>query len=270
MKIYQKLFRFYIDSSIHVALSVMAFVAITQKKFGLILPNEYWAFVFLGTITGYNFVKYSKLAGLRHRSLARNLKIIQIFSAICFLLLLIVIFKMKLQTLLFSLGFALLTLLYAIPFYHHKNLRMLSGIKIFVVAVVWAGVTVIVPVIAADVLIGYDVWITFFQRGLIVLALIIPFDIRDMQYDSMYLNTIPQRIGIRNSKIVGMMGLGLCIVLELLKNTTTSSYIISFSLFSVLLIISIILSVKNQSKYFASFWVESVPIVWWILFATLN
>ena len=269
MKIHQKLFSFYIDSSIHVAIAVLAFVAITQKKFGLILPIEYWAFVFFGTITGYNFVKYAKLAGLHHKSLAPSLRAIQIFSAICFIFLILVIVRMKLQTLLYSIAFVLLTLLYAIPFYHHKNLRMLSGIKIFVVALVWAGVTVIVPVVASENTIGFDVWITFFQRWLIVLSLIMPFEIRDMQFDECYLNTLPQRIGMRNSKIVGMISLGLAILLELLKSVTALNYNLSFISFSILLVISLIFSTKNQSKYFASFWIEGLPIFWWILYAVL-
>lgn len=266
MRIFQKLFAFYVHSSIHVAFAVVAFIAITHKKFELNLPSEYWAFIFLGTITAYNFVKYSEIAGLHHRGLAGSLKAILIFSGTCFLLLTVLLFTMKIQTLLWSIGFALITLLYAIPFYHKKNLRMLSGVKIFVVALVWSGVTVIVPVVASDVKVDWNVWLTFFQRGLLVLALIMPFEIRDMQFDAKYLNTIPQRIGLRRTKIVGIVAVVVSVVFEILKTNTVAGYNLSLGVFATVLIIFLLISGKNQAKYFASFWVESLPILWWLIF----
>lgn len=266
MKIFQKLFAFYIDGSIHLALAVLAFLAITQKKFGLVLPLEYWTFVFFGTITAYNFVKYPQIVSLHYRSLEKSLKVIQIFSAICFIVLVLFLFKMKIQTLLYSLGFAILTLFYAIPFYHHKNLRMLSGVKIFIVALVWAGVTVIIPMIASQNPLTWDVWITFFQRGFLVLALIMPFEIRDMHYDADYLNTIPQRIGVKNTKVVGILAIAVSVGFEFLKVKTYSGYNLSFAIFIIALTILMLFSEKRQSRYYASFWVESLPILWWAVY----
>lgn len=266
MRVFHKIFAFYVDSSIHVALAVVSFVAITQKKFDLDLPLVYWAFIFLGSITAYSFVKYSEIAVFNHRGLAGSVKAILLFSGICFLLLVMLLFVMKIQTVLWSIGFALLTLLYALPFYHKKNLRMLSGVKVFVVALVWSGVTVIVPVVASDVKMNWDIWFTFFQRGFLVLALIMPFEIRDRQFDAKYLNTIPQRIGTRKTRMVGIFAVMLSIFLEILKTNTVAGYDFSFGVFAILLIISLLISRENQPKYFASFWVESLPILWFTIF----
>ena len=68
------------------ALSVFAFVKITELYFGLPYNENLDYFLFYGTITGYNFVKYAGVAKLHHRSLTTHLKIIQIFSLICFCL----------------------------------------------------------------------------------------------------------------------------------------------------------------------------------------
>ena len=39
-----------------------------------------------------------------------------------------------------------------------------------------------------------------FQRFLFVVVAILPFEIRDIQYDSLKLSTIPQQIGVANEQ----------------------------------------------------------------------
>ena len=74
---------FYLNASIHVAFSVFAFLRITEIYFELPYNVNLNWFIFFGTITGYNFVKYAGVAKLHHTSLTRNLRIIQIFSFVC-------------------------------------------------------------------------------------------------------------------------------------------------------------------------------------------
>ena len=45
----------------------------------------------------------------------------------------------------------------------------------------------------------------------------LPFEIRDMQYDSLKLSTIPQRIGVMKTKIIGVFML-LFFLLEFFKD----------------------------------------------------
>ena len=73
MKFLQKIFDFYINASIHVALAAVAFVKITEIYFDL--PSNFYfdLFVLFGTITGYNFVKFAGVAKLHHRSLTDSL-----------------------------------------------------------------------------------------------------------------------------------------------------------------------------------------------------
>lgn len=266
MKVFNSVFAFYINSSIHVALAVVALLAITVFEYGLTIPWELWGFVFLGSLTGYNFVKYAKVAGLHHRKLTNSLKTIQVFSAICFLLLGYIAFRLPIDVLLLSVGFGLATFLYAVPFVRSKNLRNLSGIKIFVVAFVWAGVSVVLPFAASDVTITADVLLTFFQRILIVVALILPFEIRDVPYDALNLKTLPQQIGVRNTKLWGLGMLLMCLGCEFFKKDFEVAYIISLLIFCVVLGWFLLISKPEQSRYFSSFWVESLPILWVFLF----
>jgi hypothetical protein len=266
MKFYNHILAFYVNSSIHVALAVVSLTAITVLEYGLNVPSALWGFVFLGALTGYNFVKYAKVAGLHHRSLAHSLQAIQIFSFICFGLLVFLVFWLSIKTLLVTAAFGLLTFFYAVPFIKHKNLRKLSGIKIFVVSLVWAGVTVIVPTVASETTVSFDIWLTFFQRALIVVALILPFEIRDVPYDSSALKTLPQQIGVRRTKLLGEGILLICLVLEFFKMETSVAYIVSILVFCVVLGWMLIISKTHQTHYFASFWVEGLPILWLLLY----
>ncbi len=266
MKILGPIFAFYVNSSVHVALAVLALLAITIKEFDLSVPRPLWGFVFLGALTGYNFVKYAKVAGLHHRSLTQSLRTIQVFSGICFALLVLLAFKLSIQTLLTTAAFGLATFFYAVPFVRHKNLRNFAGVKIFVVAVVWAGVTVIVPVVAADVAISTDILLTFFQRILIVVALILPFEIRDVPYDSLNLKTLPQQVGVRTTKLIGEGVLLLCLACELFKDGAELAYLLGLLVFCILLGWILLVSKTEQSRYFASFWVEGLPIFWFLLY----
>src|SRR5690606_15236470 len=83
MRVLKNIFDFYINSSIHVAIGVVSLAVVTCLHFGFPLEVELLSFIFFGTISGYNFVKYARIARLHHRSLARNLRWIQIFSFFC-------------------------------------------------------------------------------------------------------------------------------------------------------------------------------------------
>lgn len=263
MKPIKTLFNFYINSSIHVALAVYAFSRITELYFDLPYNEELDYFIFYGTITGYNFVKYAPIAKLHHRSLTKNLKLIQIFSLICFVLMLYYGTKLTLNSLLFFVPFILLTFFYAVPVLT-KNLRNISSLKILIIALVWAGVTVLLPLINSNQEVTINVILSFLQRLLLVVALTLPFDIRDLQFDNKTLKTIPQRIGIERTKKLGFVLLGICLVIEFII-TPNSQFRNVFLIISGVLFFLLMRSKISQSKFYSSFFVESLPIVWWLL-----
>lgn len=262
MKFLNNIFRFYINSSIHIALSVCSLVAITALEFNFSVSKELYWFCFFGTITGYNFVKYAEVARLKHKSLDASLRTIQIFSFFCFIALCYFMFQLSFKTLLVTSAFAFLTFFYAVPFLMSKNLRSLVGIKILIVAVVWAGVTVIIPVVNEEIILQTEVGLTFFQRVLFVLALTLPFEIRDLKYDESALGTLPQKTGIFYTKIIGILLLGFVFLLQFFKQEWNLNYVVSIGVISGVLTVVLFFSKKRQSLYFASFWVEGIPILW--------
>lgn len=266
MKLFARVFQFYINSSIHVSLAVIALVGITVFEFDLKVPTALWFFVFFGSITGYNFVKYARIAGLHHRSLTNSLRSIQIFSFLSFAVFLYVAFMLSYKVWGVTLCFGLLTVFYAVPLLKNKNLRNLSGLKIFVVAVVWSGLTVWVPLVSVNSEIDLTQWITFVQRILFVVVLILPFEIRDLPYDKKELKTLPQKIGVNNTKWLGCVLLLVLLFLEFFKQPAAVAHLLS--LLPTLLLTSglLLFATSKRSRYYASFWVEGIPIFWYLVY----
>lgn len=271
MKILRIIFRFYIESSIHVALAICALAGVSVFTFDLKWDWHVFTFLFFASVTGYNFVKYAGQAKLHHRSLTHQLKSIQIFSLFCFLGL---IYVSLLQTKLFMETSALLgvfTFLYAVPFLpNQKNLRSLKSLKIFIIALVWAGATLWLPLVDQKPVFSIPVLYKTLSYFVFVLALILPFEIRDLKYDQPELGTLPQRFGIPKTKTFGYTLLVVYIILNLLNPYNTQTAIVSSCLIALLVGVFIYFSHKNQSDYYAAFWVEAVPIFWIILCLLLN
>lgn len=277
MTILKKLFDFYINSSIHVALSVFSLAWITLMEYHIPYDADVLYFIFFSSITGYNFVKYFGMAKFHHRRLARSLKAIQVFSFFSFLMLGYYILKLNTVSLLYIAGFGLVTFFYAIPFLPKRffidnqyNLRSISGLKVYLIALVWGGVTVFLPLINNNHSIDVDVIITGIQRFLFIIVLMLPFEIRDLQYDSLKLATIPQKIGVRWTKIIGALLLICFCFLEFFKNNVTLNYLVVLFAITVITMLFVMISQKKQGRYYSSFFVEGLPILWLIMLLFLD
>lgn len=260
------LFNFYINASIHVALSVYALTRITEIYFDFPYNEHLDYFIFFGTITGYNFIKYAGVAKFYHMSLTKSMRLIQIFSFICFCLLVYYAWQLPLKTLLYFSPFGLLTVLYIVPFLggFQKNLRGVSYLKIFIVAGVWSGVTSTIPLLVGEHEVDSNLIFHFVQRTLFVLALILPFEIRDVQLDLKGIRTLPQKIGIAQTKKFGLALLLFALTFEFL---ITDVYMLRNVFLAICFVMLMLLmrTKEHQSKYYSSFWVESLPIFWWLI-----
>jgi hypothetical protein len=107
--------------------------------------------------------------------------------------------------------------------------------------------------------------IEFIQRFLYVIIAMLPFEIRDMKYDSLKLSTIPQRIGVTKTKIIGVLLIVLVFVLEFFRDEFYVNKTIILAAVCLLLLVFLLFSTKNQKQYYSSFWVEGIPILWAIL-----
>jgi len=254
----------------HVALAVYSLVRITELYFDLPYNENLDYFIFYATITGYNFIKYAGVAKFYHRSLTKSMRLIQIFSFLSFCLLVYYGSNLSTTVLIYFIPFAVLTLVYVVPFLggFQKNLRRVSYLKIFLVAFVWSGVTTVIPLIVGEYQYEVSIILLFVQRMLFILVLILPFEIRDMKLDFKNLKTLPQKIGIEKTKKVGFVLLLFSLTIEFLI-TTSFAYRNSYLVICFILLIFLMRSTQNQSKFYSSLWVESIPIFWWILILIL-
>ena len=80
---------------------------------------------------------------------------------------------------------------------------------------------------------------------------------------------VPQNIGIKSTKTLGLVLLFVFVLLDflqllLLENVNLLSVLINIVI-CIALSILLYKSRENQTKNYASFWVESIPIFWLLL-----
>ncbi len=110
---------------------------------------------------------------------------------------------------------SLFSLAYVLPvFGKSRRLRDFDQIKIYLVAFVWAWVSVALPVVYSEVAIDTSIIMMFLERALFVFAITLPFDIRDLQVDGhTNVRTIPGIIGAVKSIRIGIILLIIALVL---------------------------------------------------------
>ena len=272
MNVLKKILDFYIHCSIHVALSVYALVEITNHMFGIAPDSAVGLFAFFGTIVGYNFVKYDALARIQKRQMKPQLKGIALVSFVSLLLTVYGFWQLQRITQGIGLVFLLVTMLYTLPFFpNKKNARNWAGIKIYIVALCWVGVTVVLPIVNAGLPLTSDFYLKCVQRFILVFVLILIFEIIDLMHDDPHLKTVPQQIGVAFTKRLGYGLLILFCLLELLNGSAHDSIrIVGLDCTLqciVAVVVALFLAFANpyRSKYYTSFWVEGIPIVLWLL-----
>lgn len=271
MKHLKQIIDFYIFSNIHVALATFCLTKITLLEIGISENRTAW-FVFFSTLLSYNMIRFFRLNTIKNWYndwIHNNEKALYFLTGVSLLPLLYFTFYLRIKAILVLIPFIFSTLFYVIPI-KNKSLRNISGLKLFLIAISWAGVTVIFPLIQNYITIRTVDWITIIQRFLFVAIITLPFDIRDLNYDDKSLKTLPQQIGIYKTKFVGILLLMSFFFLEFFKNPLQENSLIILLIIVFLAAILLIKASNKQDKYYSAFFVEAIPIVWFLLVLLLN
>jgi hypothetical protein len=279
MRLFKKIVDFYIFSNIHVALAGFSLTKITLINFE-ISDRFTPLFVAFSILISYNFIRFYEIKNNRLNWFKdwffMNIKKIMLLIILSILGLAYISFfaDFNLNSLLILFPFAFMTFFYVIPLFKIGKLevsfRNFPMIKIFSIAIAWAGISVFFPLNEANFQFTSAVYLEFFQRILFLLAITIPFDIRDVAIDSKSLKTLPQIMGITSSKILGILSLFGIVLLEVFKENFTYIGFLTVLIISMISGLFLWFSSPKRSRYYTSFWVESVPIIWLGLLVFIN
>ena len=264
MKLLKRFFEFYLDASIHAALGGVSLYFLTLEVLQLSTNWSLALFLFFGTIVGYNFIKFGVEA--KKYVIVSNPyhKWIQGFSFVSFVIAVYFFFQLEQHLWPAIVILATLSTLYAIPFLPTlKNLRSVGGLKTFLVAFIWVGCTVYLPLKDNYLELGWVTLGLFTERFILVLILLLPFEIRDLKLDDPELKTIPQRLGVKKTKILGYVMVLCYFLLSFLNDGLSGRVLVSKLLISMILILILKKTKGNQSPYFSSFLVEALPVLFW-------
>ncbi|KQC33285.1 hypothetical protein AAU57_08110 [Nonlabens sp. YIK11] len=247
----------------------MAFYAVVSAHAGFTPGWMELTAIGTATLVGYNVAKYIHLLNVKfpyHYA-------IKLLTFLCALVASITVIELGMRAFALFAFCTILTSLYALPELLGKSFREIPILKLITIGASWSILAVLLPyVIKTDsmeelliVIKNEGIYGRLIQYSLFVIALCIPFEIRDLKYDSPKLRTLPQLVGSQNSEIIGLMLIAICALLEYLMTPGFNIQSIITYIILGITAMAIIGSDKVKSDYYASFFVEAIPALWLLL-----
>ena len=271
MPFFKTISEYVIYLNIVIALSALALSAGIAHILGLNNYLEYGLFGFSATLCVYNSQRLFKLNANaesplpawinKHRALAVVLSIASgAFSAFLFFRLLNG-FTLPIFVLM---GVAALLSIFYVVKIGQKNIRDISYLKTHSIALTWTLVVAIFPAVNENIF-QVEFFAVFVPSQYIYfIAVAVPFDIRDLKYDSPAQRTIPQIVGIRQAKIVTILLLTIVILGMTYYLCAVSVMVAIF----VQIILIIFITQKRTDNYFSIFIDGSISLLGLAYFMT--
>jgi hypothetical protein len=274
MKWFKTLMDFYIRSSLHVAFCFVALAKVYNNSYGFYVPFLYYVFLFCAALAGYNLIKYGLIWVKKPIKGAWIIKAMTIVAT-CIALACTADFSLYAWPLLIIT--IIINCVYVLPLWNGKGLRYSPFFKLFSVSIVWA-----ILIIAIPQFLHYDACLSPLRMSefsicfepstlielhtlkifILVLVLCIPFEIRDLKYDEENLHTLPQVLGVKWSKRTGLLLCAFYLASVFYNLNLENQFYIAESIMLLILALSIWFSDKFKSDYYASFFVEAIPVLW--------
>ena len=223
------------------------------------------AFIFSGTLLTYTFQRYVKLnSGIYNQSarmiwMKKRPKLVQaiMLTAVIASLFIVVSFPPEAFVFLIVMGTISYFYIQKLPGKNNRNLRDRPFIKIYLIAGVWALTSVLLPMFLLENFHWNHLWLAL-VNFLFVLAITIPFDIRDIELDEEDKFTIPQLMGVRNSKILAVFFAASSFALLLYLYPDMWPPIGGTALFTIALVVG---SARKRPDQYYSFFVDGLLIL---------
>ncbi len=264
----QKLLRaflnFFLYSSLNISIAASLFCIETFFLINVPFDLHLIGFTFFATLCLYSI---HRIVGIRKMSSFTKMgryKVIEdfkwhiiVYCLIGFLVSSYCFFSLQSFQQMLIIILALISVAYALPLFSRKRrLRDFNYVKIFLIAIVWALLCGYLPISLNDWDSKYALIIA--EKFLFILAVTIPFDIRDMEYDEeINVKTLPHKFGMRGSKYLASTLLIVALLLSLfsmLLFPTQLSYVIgSFTMYGMAFILILLCNSQRPDWYFSGF-----------------
>lgn len=230
----------------------------------------FFGLAFFGTLVLYNFHRLYRFRNTRRAAAPRYQWIVKHRVWLIFLVLVGIVGGVILLQHLSKWSFTFLAALvffglgYVVECFgkQKKALRDLPGLKIFVVAMVWAGFLVALPAIEHQI--KPFPWVLMLEKFLFIFAITLPFDMRDVAVDAPSQKTLPQVLGIKNASYLGVFSCLMCICLAAYQwhdNLVSIGYLITQTLTYILAVWCLLLAQKKRNELFYSFLIDGLILL---------
>lgn len=182
-----------INSNIFIALAAVLLTLSTQVQLGLeVHSHKYLYLIFFATLLEYNFHKLvviwkndEEYKNKKYDWVKANLKFFYTLIFISLGAFLFFVFTSKVEVVIAFLIFGSVTFFYSQPFLNLFNIRSIPYMKVFIIAIIWSLTTSILPLIYSHNHINENDILIIIERIFFLLAITIPFDIRDIEQDNL-------------------------------------------------------------------------------------
>jgi len=233
------------------------------------MPNtiEYALFIFFSTLLTYNLQRYLKaiqnINGLTSHMVWVNknrnyLLTTLIVSAIISTFIFVKLYNGNLLSGGILILSALISLFY-IKNIGKFNLRSVPQLKIHLIALIWVIATAYFPLINESKF-HSNVWLYGSIQYIYIIAITIPFDIRDLKYDEPKYKTIPQLLGFKKAKQLSILLMALYFVFSIAIKPALQSNAFFYIAITYTIVLLFLVTEKRNDFYYSG-WIEASIII---------
>ncbi len=266
-----------------IAQGLVTFYLIGAKPVEVVL-----GLLFTSTLGIYNFSiiltakPHPELSPLKRvRWFFGHYRLMVTFTMVCLLSLIPLFFLISIESRILLIFLAILSFAYSIPLFtlgdQKFGLRNIPGLKQFLITLVWTMSTVLLPVMEAQhhhlaTLSMRDITILVAKRFLLIGALTVPFDIRDLFEDRQSgLKTIPVVWGEKNAYLFCQVLLaGYVVLLFLFRDSGFNANFFALTLTVILAGWLIFKSSWEKNEYYYFFYVDGILILQYLFLLGFN
>jgi hypothetical protein len=242
---------------LNVVVSLSTMVLSAGFTFYLGIENwvNYGLFSFFSTLAVYNGQRVFKSEQLNEtlwlqwvKDNRKALTFVVVTSSVAAIVCLISLLNLNWKTMSLLGVSGLISVLYVVKI-RGKNLREIPFLKIHLIALSWTLILIVFPMINESLF--NSKWFYGLAHYLFIFGVTIPFDIRDLKYDSIHQKTIPQLVGTSGAKMIGILAVFIFAVLLIEINLSFAFNPIFIGAVAIQVLL-LALSNENQSDIYCA------------------